>query len=84
MKDEVVGFKLHEMKGVSAIFMIFTVSYVLVTNAVKFVDLSNHHECDASKHLGDKEEGLKNEPDFNTGSSGGCFLDVLDDEPKII
>ena len=84
MKDEVVGLKLHEMKGISTFFVLFTVSFVLVPNAVEFVDFRNHHECNATKDLGDKEEGIEDEPDLNTGGTGGGFLDVLDDEPKIV
>lgn len=84
MKDEVIGLELQEMKGISTVCVLQTVRFVFVPNAVKFLALRNYHECNASKHLGDKEEGLEDEPDLNTGGSGGGFTDVLDDEPKIV
>ena len=54
------------------------VRFVFVPNAVQFVTFSNHHEGHASEHLGDKEEGLEDEPILNAGG----FSDVIVDEPN--
>lgn len=54
------------------------VRFVFVPNAEKFVTFSYHHECHASKHLGNKEECLEDEPVLNTGG----FTDVIVDEPN--
>ena len=80
MKDEVIGLKLHVTKEIGTLFVASTVSFVLVPDAVKFVAFRNYHECNASKHLGDKEEGLEDEPDLNAGG----FMDVSDDEPDVV